>query len=121
MNECIIHYDGLNRYEDPVFVTERILKTILLAKEEHEKKNDRHIFQCKFELKENILRYRYHRNPCHSDFTKIFRQRRADSIDKSIENSNSINKKSKSASTNLHLSVVLVSLLLTLNIFHTLF
>ena len=27
MNECIIHYDGLSRYDDPVFVTKRTLKT----------------------------------------------------------------------------------------------
>ena len=47
MNEGIIDYYGLSHYDDPVFVTERTLKTILLAKEEHEKQNDRHIFQCK--------------------------------------------------------------------------
>ena len=27
MNECVIHYDGLSRYDDPVFVTKRTLKT----------------------------------------------------------------------------------------------
>ena len=36
MNECIIHYDGLSRYDDPVFVTKGTLKTILSAKEEHD-------------------------------------------------------------------------------------
>ena len=32
MNECVIYYDGLNHYNNPVFVTNRTLKTILLAK-----------------------------------------------------------------------------------------
>ena len=44
MNECIIYYDGLNHYNNPVFVTKGTLKTILLVKEGHEKRNDRHIF-----------------------------------------------------------------------------
>ena len=35
MNECIILYDGLSRFDGPVFVTKRTLKTIVLAKEEH--------------------------------------------------------------------------------------
>ena len=35
MNECFIHYDGLSRYNDSVFVTKRLLKIALLAKEEH--------------------------------------------------------------------------------------
>ena len=56
MNECIIHYDGLSCYDDLVFVTKRTLKLILLAKEEHKKRNDRQIFQCKLAQKENILR-----------------------------------------------------------------
>ena len=83
MNECIIHYNGLSRQNDLVFVTKRTLKTILLAKEEHEKQIDRHIFQFKFVPKENIL-YRYHRNPRYSKFTERICQKRADSIDKSI-------------------------------------
>ena len=41
MNECIIHYDSLSRHNDPVFVTKRTSKSILLAKEEREKSNDR--------------------------------------------------------------------------------
>ena len=69
MNECIIHYDGLSRQNDLVFVTKRTFKTILLAKEEHEKQIDRHTFQFKFVPKENIL-YRYHRNPRYSKFTE---------------------------------------------------
>ena len=44
MNECIIYYDGLNHYNNPVFVTNRTLKTILLAKVGHKKRNGRHIF-----------------------------------------------------------------------------
>ena len=44
MNECIIYYDGLDYCNNPVNVTKRTLKTILLAKEGHEKRNDRHIF-----------------------------------------------------------------------------
>ena len=35
MNECIIFYDGHSHYNDPVFVTKRTLKAILLAKVEH--------------------------------------------------------------------------------------
>ena len=46
----------------------------MLAKEEHKKGNDRHIFQCKLEPKENILRHRYHGNPRYSKFTEIIRQ-----------------------------------------------
>ena len=38
MKECVISYDGLSRYDDPVFVTERTLKIIsLAAREKHEK------------------------------------------------------------------------------------
>ena len=44
MNECIVHFDGPSPYDDPLFVTERKLTTILFAKEEHEKRNERHIF-----------------------------------------------------------------------------
>ena len=40
--EWIIYYDGLNHYNNPV--AKRTLKTILLAKERHEKWNDRHTF-----------------------------------------------------------------------------
>ena len=98
MNECIIHCDGLSHYDNPVIVTERPFKTILLAKDKHEKGNDRQIFQCKLVLKVYILKYKYHRNPCYPKFTKIICQKRADSIIKSIQNSNSIIKKSKSAS-----------------------
>lgn len=54
MDEGIIHYDGLNCYDGPVFVTKRTLKTNLLGKEEHEKRNDRHTFQFKLVPKENI-------------------------------------------------------------------
>ena len=64
MNECIMHYDGLSCYDDPEFVTERTLKTILLSKE-HEKQHDRHFFQCKLVPKQNILKYRYYRNQCY--------------------------------------------------------
>ena len=99
MDEYIIHYDDLSRYDDPVFVSDRTLETILLAKEEHKKRNERHIFQCKLVPKENSLRYSYHINPCYSKLTESNLQKRADSIDKSIQNSNSIDKKSKSAST----------------------
>ena len=35
--EWIIYYDGLNHYHNPVFVAKRTLKTILLAKEGHDK------------------------------------------------------------------------------------
>ena len=93
MNECIILYDGLCRYDDPLFVTTRTLKTILLAKEEHEKRNDGHIFQCKIVPKETFWGYRYHKNPRYSRFTESIGQKQADSIDKSIQNSSSINKK----------------------------
>ena len=52
MNECIVHFDGPSPYDDPLFVTERTLTTILFAKEEHEKRNERHIFKWKyFEVK----------------------------------------------------------------------
>ena len=44
MNECIIYYNDLNHYNNPVCVTKGTLKTILLVKEGHEKRNDRHIF-----------------------------------------------------------------------------
>ena len=54
MNECIIHYDGLSRHDDSVFVTNRTMKKTLLAKEEHEKWNNRRIFQFKLVPKENI-------------------------------------------------------------------
>ena len=38
MKECVISYDGLSRYDGPVFVTERTLKIIsLAAREKHEK------------------------------------------------------------------------------------
>ena len=37
MNECIIYYDGVNHYNNPVFLTKKILKTILLAYETTEK------------------------------------------------------------------------------------
>ena len=94
-----MHYDGLSRNDDPVFVTWRTeLNPILLAKEEHEKRNDRHIFQHKLEPK-SILRHRYYRSPCYFKFTETIRQKRADSINKSIHNSNSIDKKSKYLST----------------------
>ena len=63
MNECIIYYDGLDCCNNPVNVTKRTLKTILLAKEGHEKRNDRHIFKF-------ISRYRYHRNPRCSKYTE---------------------------------------------------
>ena len=33
MNECIVHYDGLSRHDDPVFVTKRTLKSMLSVKE----------------------------------------------------------------------------------------
>ena len=95
MDEYIIHYDDLSRYDDPVFVSNRTLETILLAKEEHKKRNERYIFQCKLVPKENSSRYSYHRNPCYSKLTESILQKRADSIDKSIQNSNSIDKKSK--------------------------
>ena len=42
--EWIIYYDGINHYNNPVFVAKRTLKTILLAKEGHEKRNDRRTF-----------------------------------------------------------------------------
>ena len=42
----VLHYSSLSCYNDPVLVTERRLKTILLAKEEHQKLDGRHIFQC---------------------------------------------------------------------------
>ena len=99
MNECIIHYDGLSHYNDPAFVTKRTLKTILLAKEEHAKWTDRHIFQFKLVPKENILRYRYHRNPRCYKFTERIRQKKSHSIENSIQSSNSVNKKIKSASS----------------------
>ena len=99
MNKCITHYDSLSCYGDPVFVTKRTLKTVLLAIEELEKRNDRHIFQCKLAPKESILRNSYNRNPCYSKFTKIICQKQSGSVDKSIQNFNSINKKSKFAST----------------------
>ena len=54
MNELTIHYDGLSRHDDPVFVTKKTLKTMLLAKEKHEKRNDRNIAQFKLVPKENI-------------------------------------------------------------------
>ena len=99
MNGCITHYDGPSFYDDPLLVTERRLTTILLAKEEHEKRNDRHIFQYELVPKGNILRYGYHRNPYYSKSTKIIHQKRADSIDKFIQKFNSI-KKNKNL--NLH-------------------
>ena len=36
MNECIVHYKGLSRY-NPAFATKKTFKTIYLAKEVHEK------------------------------------------------------------------------------------
>ena len=74
MTECIIPYDSVSRHNDPAFVTRRTLKTMLLAKEEHEKRNERH-FQFKLVSKENILRYRYHRNPYYSKFTECIQQK----------------------------------------------
>ena len=65
------------------------LKTILLAQEEHEKRNDKHIY---FEVW-------YHRYPPCPKFTECIRQKQADSADKSTQNSNSVDKKFKSAST----------------------
>ena len=80
MNECIIYYDGLSHYNDPAFVNKRTLKTICVPKE-------------------NILRYRYHRNTRCSKLTEHIRQKKSDSIENSFQNSNSVNEKIKSAST----------------------
>ena len=46
-----------------------------------------------------ILRYWYHRYPPCPKFTECIRQKQADSADKSTQNSNSVDKKFKSAST----------------------
>ena len=80
MNECILYYDGLNHYNGSLFASKSTLKTILLAKEEYEKRNDRHIVQFKLVPKENISRYRYHRNPRCFKFTERIRQKQADSM-----------------------------------------
>ena len=37
MNECVTHYDSLSGHDDLAFVTTSTLKTMLLAKEKHEK------------------------------------------------------------------------------------
>ena len=87
MNECIIHYDSLSRHSNPVFVTKRPLKTMLLAKQKHKKRNDRHIFQFKLVPKENTQRYRYHRNPCYSRFTERIRQKWGITLDDGITDS----------------------------------
>ena len=84
MIECIIFYDGHSRCNDPVFATKRTLKAILLAKEEHEKRNDRHIFQFKLVPKENVFGHSYAIKPCCSKHSECIRQKQADSIDKSI-------------------------------------
>ena len=61
--------DVLSSFNDPVFVTEKLLKIITLAEKKHEKRNDRHIFQFKLVPKENILKDRYYGNRCYSKFT----------------------------------------------------
>ena len=61
--------DVLSSFNDPVFVTEKLLKIITLAEKKHEKRNDRHIFQFKLVPKENILKDRYYENRCYSKFT----------------------------------------------------
>ena len=48
--------------------------------------------------KVKTLKYRYHRNLHCSKFTELNRQKQADSIKKSNQNFNSVNKKFKSAS-----------------------
>ena len=43
-----MQYDGLSHYNDLVFLIKRPkLNPIFLAKEEHGKGSDRHIFKCK--------------------------------------------------------------------------
>ena len=86
MNECVTHYDSLSGHDDLAFVTTSTLKTMLLAKEKHEKWN-RHIFQFKLVPKENILRYRYHRNPRYSRFTERIRQKWGITLDDDIAES----------------------------------
>ena len=48
--------------------------------------------------KVKTLKYRYHRNLHCSKFTELNRQKQADSIKKSNQNFNSVNKRFKSAS-----------------------
>ena len=60
---------------------------------EHAKRNDRYIFQFKLVPKANILRYRYYRNPRCYKFTERIRQKKNDSIENSIQSSNSVSKK----------------------------
>ena len=68
-------------------------RTILPAKNKHAKPNDRHVFQFKLVPEENILRYMHHRNPRCSKFTERIWQKKSDSIENSIQSSNSVNKK----------------------------
>ena len=57
---------------------------MLLVKEEHEKRNDRHILPFKSVPKENILKYRYHRNSHYFKFTERVRQEWGITLDNDI-------------------------------------
>ena len=65
---CIIHYDGLQKYDELSSVTEKTAEKILLAKRLHEDSNDDHITQCKGIPSGDLQRYSSHRNPCYKKF-----------------------------------------------------
>ena len=99
MNECIIHYDGLSHHDDSVFVTNRTMKTTLLAKEEHEKWDNRRIFQFKLVPKENIWGIGIIEIHAIPSLQNVFAKSKLILSINSFQNFNSVNKKSKSAST----------------------
>ena len=68
---CIIHYDGLQKYDELSSVTEKTAEKILLAKRLQDDSNDDHVTQCKGIPSGDLQRYSFHRNPCYKKFVWI--------------------------------------------------
>ena len=61
---CIIHYEGLRKYDDLSPVTAKISEKILRARKLHEDKKDEHKPQCEQIPADGLTTYYFHRNPC---------------------------------------------------------
>ena len=67
---CIIHYEGHGKYDDPTPITAKTAERILLAKSMHEKNQD-HVEQCKSIPSEGLVNYSCHKNPCYKKFVRL--------------------------------------------------
>ena len=69
---CILHYEGLQNYDELSPITAKTSDNILLAKTMHESSKDRdHEVQCNSIPLDGLTNCYYHKNPCYKKFVRI--------------------------------------------------